>query len=200
MRKTPHERHRDERHHHPCHAAFGQVPLQGDLDEVEVEDDRIDDDGRREDEVQHQLQHLCRLMLLVLAVGDERAAYLGRDGQPDELPDILVDALVMQVEDVVHRPGNGNGRHRECSRNEEAEEQLRGHMQGMLPERAVVHAACADDEQDGRQHIGEVEAVGLEERPQVDGHQGQEQKARCHVGPSVHLVQVEGEHQERDEQ
>ena len=74
--------------------------LQND-DEIDIENDGVDDDGRREDEVEDQTKHFGGFLHLVLALWDERAADLWRNEEPDELIDMFVYVFgLVYAEDI----------------------------------------------------------------------------------------------------
>ena len=201
LHQSARHRYRHKAHYQPGHAALGQVPFQDNPDKIGIEDDGIDNDRRRQDEVQDKLQHLGRLVHFVFAVGNQRAAHLRGNDEPYELPQVGIEILgFIDAEDVEEGAEDGQECQRDDTRNDESEEQLRHHMQGMGSKTAVVHTPRAHHEQDGCQHISETEAVCPEERLQVEHHQRQEQESRNHVSPAVHLVQPEGKHQQWYEQ
>ena len=172
--------HRDchKAHHQPGHAALGQVPFQDYPDKIGIEDDGIDDDGRRKNEVQDELQHLGRLVHLVFALSNQRAAHLRGNEEPYELPQVNVEIIgFFDAKDVEERAEDGIKRRRDDTCDDKSEEQLRHHVQGMGSKTAVVHASDAHQQQDGRQHICEAEAIGHDERFQVERHQRQEKES-----------------------
>ena len=144
LHQASNECNRHEAHHEPSHTAFRQIPFKGNLDEIGVEDNGIDNDGRRKDEVQYQLQHAGRLLHLILVLPDERAAHLRSNDEPDELPDILIQMVgFTDAEDVIERGNDHHDGTSEQSRDDHPEEQLRHHMQAMSSKTAVVKPTCA---------------------------------------------------------
>ena len=98
---TTHQSHSDEAHDQPCHTALRQVPLDGNLDEIGIKDNGVDDDGRREDEVQDEPEYLERLLHLVFILTDKGAAHLRRHHKGDELEDMLEEARgLFDAEDI----------------------------------------------------------------------------------------------------
>ena len=92
---------RDESHHHPCHAALGQVPLEGYLYKIGIEDNGVDDDGRGEDEIKDKSEYLEWLFYLILVLADKGAAHLRSQHKEDELCDMLIEMLgFVDAEDI----------------------------------------------------------------------------------------------------
>ena len=67
---TTYQSYRDESHDHPSHAALGQVPLEGYLYEIGIEDDGIDDDGWGEDEIEDKPEYLEDMLVEMLGFVD----------------------------------------------------------------------------------------------------------------------------------
>ena len=101
MCHTTYQSYRDESHDHPSHAALGQVPLEGYLYEIGIEDDGIDDDGWGEDEIEDKPEYLERLGHFVLVLADKGAAHLRSQHKKYELRDMLVEMLgFVDAEDI----------------------------------------------------------------------------------------------------
>ena len=131
-------------HHQPGHAALGQVPFQDYSDKIGIEDDGIDDDGRRKNEVQDELQHPGRLVHLVFALSNQRAAHLRGNEEPHELPHVNVEIIgLVDAKDVEEGSEDSQKGCRDDACDDKSEEQLRHHVQGMGGKTAVVHALDA---------------------------------------------------------
>ena len=201
LHQSSHHCYCHESHDQPSHTAFGQVPFKCNLDEVGIEDDGIDDDSRRKNEVQDELQHMGRLAHFVFIPGDQCAAHLRGYEEPDELQQIYVEIFgFVDAEDIEEGTEDGQKGCRDNPGDDESEEQLRHHVQGMGGKTPVVHASFTHKEQDAGQHISEEEAIGEKERLQVECHHWQEQQSRNNISPAVHFAQPESQYQQRKEQ
>ena len=139
--------HRDESHDHPSHTALGQVPLEGNLYEIGIEDNRVDDDGWGEDEIKDKPEYLERLDHFVLVLADKGAAHLWSQHKEDELSDMLIEMFgLVDAEDIEEGGHDGQYRHIEDAGNEHSEKHLCDYVQGMGCKRSVIHFPVTDNE------------------------------------------------------
>ena len=148
----------DEPHHHPRDSTLRQIPREENLQRVGIEDDGIDHDGRRKDEVDDDLQDFRCLALFVFITADKRHAHERCNEKPQELIDIRVEIMgFLDSEDVEERPRNRENGQIEDSRHQHTERQLCDHVQQMCSEGPVGQPVGAYDEQQCRQHVGKRE-------------------------------------------
>ena len=134
-----------------------------------IEDDGVDDDGRREDEIEDEPEHLEGFDNLVLILADKSAAYLRRQNKPNKLDNMLVEMSgLINTEDVEERGTNGHDHQIENTCDHHAKEHLSHHMECMCRKGTIVQLLVADNEQNGCQDISEPETVGLKEWLQIE--------------------------------
>lgn len=193
LRRIPDQGHGDEPHHHPSNAAFRQVPLEGYLDEIGIEDGRVEDDSWRKNEIKDDPEHLKGLHHLIFVLTDERATHLWSQHKPDELEDVFVEIRGnLDAEDIEERTCDSQHRQREDASDKQAEEQLRDDMQGMGCKGAVIHLLVANNKQDACQDVGESKPDCPNEGIQVESHERQEKEEREEVNFSIDALKPEG--------
>ena len=158
LRQMSRQRHNDESHHHPGHTAFRQIPREEYLQRVGIEDNGIDNDGGRKDEVDDDLQDFRCLALFVFITADKRHTHERCNEKPQERIDIRVEVVgLLDSEDVEERPRNRKNGQIEDSRHQHTERQLCDHVQQMCSEGPVGQPTGTHDEQQRRQHVGKGE-------------------------------------------
>ena len=197
---TTYQCHRDESHDHPSYTALGQVPLEGNLYEIGIEDDGVDDDGWGEDEIKDKPEYLEWLFYLIFVLADKGAAHLRSQHKEDELSDMLIEMLgFVDAEDIEEGGHDGQYRHIKDAGNKQPKEHLGGHMQGMGSKRSVGQPSVTYDEQNRCQDVGKSETESPKEGLQIECHQGQEKEKRGIISPAVDAMEPEGQCHQRHE-